>query len=681
MKFVLLWHMHQPIYRNGLTGEYELPWVFLHAIKDYYDMPWHISRFPKLKATFNLTPSLVYQLEDYASGNANCKFLRLMEKPVKELEEDEKTFLIRIFFSPSPNLFSHFELYKRLYLNYQRDSLKEFCRNLTNQDFLNLEVFFLLSWCGSFLRKNNPLVRNMLEEGSAFSEDAKGRLLSELKLFIGKILPLYRELERKGQIEISTTPFYHPILPLLLDMSSAKESVPDIRLPAVHANLRKDGEAQLDKALSFHRKRFKEALGVWPAEGGISNDTIGLFIRKGIRWTASDEDVLFRSLEEHVGTREPLYRVYSYRDSINLIFRDKELSSLIGFVYRGWRPDDAAKDFIERLRRIESSYDEPVVSVILDGENCWEFYDKNGFDFREKLYSSLSESEWIDTVKPSELEASSSLRRVVAGSWIGGNFLTWIGDPDKNRAWELIGMAKLQFEKSGKENEEANEHILISEGSDWFWWLGKGHYTPFPQEFDRLFRSHLIKVYRILGSGIPNSLFTPVKRFKAKMVKPPKCYISVNVDGEVSSYFEWLNSGEIELLEFPTMDSLSFIMRKAYYGYNENRTLFLRVDGQWKKLIGRNLEVVVELSGEEVKSFSFSLKNGRAFSPECESAVAVLGRILEVSIPSDCLGKLSRSKAGLKIKLFVDGKLFEEAPPFSFATVDMSRNFETEWMV
>ncbi len=669
--------MHQPVYRNGLTGEYELPWVFLHAIKDYYDMPWHLSRFPRLKAVFNLTPSLISQVEEYASGKARCRFLEVIKKPVKELSLEERSYLAGIIFSSSPRLFSPFSFLKELSLKFQRDRRRDFCKNLANQDFLNLEVLFLLAWCGNYLKSENKTVRKLLDKGSAFSEGEKLCLVEELLKFIGEIVPLYRELSRKGQVELTTTPFYHPILPLLIDMSVARVSTPDVKLPALHVSFKDDAELQVERALSFHSQRFGAAKGMWCSEGAVSEEALKLISEKGIGWTATDEEILFRSLEERSGTREPLYRVYSYR-GVKLLFRDRELSDLIGFVYKGWEPSQAAEDFVSRLKKISDSYSPSVVSVILDGENCWEFYENNGYDFREELYSLLSSSDWVETDLPSQLEAEEELPRLFPGSWIGGNFLTWIGDEEKNRAWELLGRTKFEFNRRGG-SDSAKEHLLVAEGSDWFWWFGEGHYSPFAADFDRLFRSHLMAVYRELGADIPHELLTPIKRYFGEKSKPPRGYLKPVIDGEVTSYYEWLLAGEIDLLEFSTMESGSFVMEKLYYGYDEERNLYLRVDGRWEKLLNREFELVVELEGKELHRFTFKMSGGRGSSSECSGSEAVLKKVLELSIPSNCLK--GEEKLKLTLKLFVDGRFVEEAPHFTYGVLELSESFENDWMV
>jgi alpha-amylase/alpha-mannosidase (GH57 family) len=682
LKLVIIWHMHQPIFRNGLTEEYELPWVFLHGIKDYYDMALHAVKFEGLKLTFNLTPSLLEQLNDYSSGTANCKFLRLMRKPVGSLREEEKKWLLRFFFSGSISLMLEpLKTYYRQFLNlggYDADA--EFIRRVSNQDFLNIEVLFLLSWCGPCLREKSEVISKMIRKEGVFSQDEKERLLEELEGVMAKIIPLYAELARAKRAQVTTTPYYHPILPLLLKPDCARQALPKVKLPALHIGFKDDARLQVEKAIEAYRKFFGETpSGFWPAEGGISEEALELLREAGIRWCASDESVLFNSLSYRKGTREPLYRVYSFKGNINVLFRDRELSDLVGFTYKSWKPEEAVEDFLSKLRRIHENYKNPVVVVALDGENCWEFYADNGYRFRELLYGRLTEEEWIETVFPEDLKPSERIDRIVAGSWINGNFSTWIGEEEKNRAWELLGFTKFQLEKSrhSENYPKAKEKLLIAEGSDWFWWFGRKCCFEFLEDFDRLFRSNLVKVYRLLGMRTPEELFMPISQVKKRRISLPAGYIHPTIDGEVTSYFGWLNAGKVDFLEPLTVEG-SFYMKTAYYGYDEEGNLFLRIDGDWERLKGVDFYLVVELTGERKVSIPVYPLKGKLTGCEGECA---LHRTVEVRIPANCLEGMQGSRVGFSVKLFVEGRLVEEAPFLSHAVIDLSRSFQNEWMV
>ncbi|WP_457681518.1 glycoside hydrolase family 57 protein [Thermovibrio sp.] len=676
LRLIFLWHMHQPLYRNGITGEYQMPWVFLHSIKDYYDMPWHLSKF-NLKAAFNLTPVLIEQIEEYGKGGKRCRFIYLMRKEVKELSLKEKEWLLQFLFRANlETMIKPLKDYYKLFLH--REISEEFLSEVSNQDFLNLQVLFLLSWCGKFLRENSKVVKRLLEKESVFTQKEKEELLNELLQFTGKVIPLYRELYKKGQIEITTTPYYHPILPLLIDINCAREATPEVKLPALHVNFSDDAREQVERGLKKSRDVFGEVKGVWPAEGGVSGEALELLKEKGVSWSATDEEILFKSLQEKTGSREPLYRVYSYK-GLKLLFRDRELSDLIGFTYKSWREEDAVNDFISRLERIRKEFKGATVSVILDGENCWEFYRENGYPFRELLYQKLQESPFIETVLPREVEAERELKRIFPGSWIGGNFLTWIGEEEKNRAWELVGITKLMVEKE-REREgylRAKEKLLAAEGSDWFWWFGEGHYTPFKEQFEELFKSSLIGALKELELEVPRELLLPISKKREEGGRAPKNYLKPEVDGRISNYYEWLEAGKVRLADFSTMESSAFLLKELYYGYDEEGNLYLRVDGRWQELKGKEFRVRIRLYEKEEKEFV--VEGERVLG--CEGGKAKVDKVLEVEIPRECLGELSGKVVYLRVILEVEGKVKEELPLYAPAKLVLNRDFSTEWMV
>ncbi len=678
--------MHQPTYVDPLTGEFEMPWVFLHAIKDYYDMPRHVEE-AGIKATFNLTPCLIEQLQLYESDPSKCRFLSLMKKPVSKLTRDEKKHLLKFLFKGNlKNMIMPLRFYYELFLKKERsESEEEFLSWISNQDFLNLEVLFLLSWTGAFVRRESDVVKNLIKKESVFSEEEKLRLIDELLKFSKKVLPLYSKLKEEGLIELTTTPYYHPILPLLIDMQVAKQATPDVKLPAVHATFKDDALLQVKLA----KEKFLEAFGfepegVWPAEGAVSEDALRLLKGEGFRWSATDEEILFKSLHEKTGDRSPLYRVYEF-EGLKIFFRDRTLSDLIGFSYANWKAQDAVNDFKERLRKIRQSYGGAVVSVILDGENCWESYESNGKDFISGLYKSLAESDECETVLPSDVKATSELKRVFAGSWIGGNFLTWVGDEEKNRAWELLGLTKVFYETRQKDgNDEALKCLLTAEGSDWFWWFGKGHFTEFSDVFDYLFRANLMKVYKSFGQDIPDELLSPVKSSTAEPVsQEPNFYIKPIIDGKITSYFEWLNAGKIPLAGFSAMETSSFRLKELYYGYDEDKNLYIRIDGKFEDILEKGYSLEIEMIGKQKLSIITELsKKCRAkVKKSCMPIEAAVDKIFEAKIPLRCLNVDKDGIIEVCVKLFQNGRLVEEVPLFGFAKLNVAKEFTYEWMV
>ncbi|WP_297889816.1 glycoside hydrolase family 57 protein [Sulfurihydrogenibium sp.] len=670
-----LWHMHQPYYKNPFTNLFEMPWVFLHAIKDYYEIPWYLSKY-NIKATFNLVPSLLEQIQEYIQNPDSCYFLKTIKKPVDTLTENEKSYLKDFLFSANLNtMIKPLERYYQLYLKKHSTDSK-----FTNQELIDLEVLFLLSWSGNYLRENNKVVKELLQKKHTYTEEEKYQLITTLTDFLKEIVPLYKKLCEKGQIEISTTPYYHPILPLLIDINSAKESLPNIELPKIKSGFKDDADIQVKKAVNFYRNIFnKSPDGFWPSEGSISNGTLKLFKENNIKWTASDEDVLFGSLNDR--NLENIYKVYDY-DGVKIFFRDKYLSDAIGFRYQNSDPAIAVKDFISRLRHIyEKSNYNPVVSVILDGENAWEFYKNNGKDFFDTLYQELSNQEWIETITFSEVLKKDiimeRLGSIKAGSWIYGNFSTWIGHPEKNTAWEYLSEAKqiLEFEKDNKNYKEAKNHLLIAEGSDWFWWYGDDHFSHYADRFDLLFRLNLQKIYTLLEKDIPSKLLKPIKKlFKEPIIKEPSGYIKPKIDGFVSNYFEWLSSGEVDLTF--DMSSMSFdtVLKKLYYGYDEDY-LYLRLDGKVESITDKGYTLKISILSTCEVEFNLPIKSQLLE----ENGIKIsANKVIEVAIP---LSLFECRNFDISFTLLKDGTVVEKLPIYNVLNLDISKDFTYDWMV
>jgi len=663
--------MHQPWYIDSFIQEFEMPWVFLHAIKDYYEMPWLVSRYKKIKATFNLVPSLIKQLQIYSENPSSCKFLNLSKKDVDKISNTEKDYLLKILFSA--NLATMIKPIPRYFQIYQKYMTT---KNLSNQDFLDLQVLFLLSWTGNYLRENNQYIKALLEKGKNFTQAEKEKLINVLLDFLKEIIPYYKKLENEGRIEITTTPYYHPILPLLLNTESAKESKPDISLPKITANFKEDAVYHLKSALDEYKNIFdKNPNGLWPAEGSLSNQTLDLFIEHKIKWTATDEDVLYNS----TGKRDK-YKIYKYKD-IYLFFRDRYLSDSIGFRYQNMDEKDAVDDFISHLKSIyNSSQHCQVVSVILDGENAWEFYKNNGKDFFSRLYFEISHQRWIECITFSEVLEKNveieNLESIKAGSWIYGNFTTWIGHPEKNTAWEYLSETR-SFLESEKENDlykKAIEYIYIAEGSDWFWWYGDDHFTIYADKFDLLFRSNLMKVYDVLGKKPPAKLSKPIKQtFKQPVIKKPKNYITPTIDGKITNYFEWLFSGEIDLTFDLSSMNTEILLNKLYYGYDKEN-FYLRFDGSVNQI--KNDILRINFITDKEISFSVPVSNEKYTD---ENGVEAVGeKIIEIKIP---LNLLNEKRFEFYIEILKDSQLLQKLPVYSIIMLDISENFDYDWMV
>jgi alpha-amylase/alpha-mannosidase (GH57 family) len=547
---VFLWHMHQPDYREYASGDFVLPWTYLHAIKDYTDMAYHLERHPKVRAVVNFVPILLDQLDDYtdqfATGKLRDPLLRLLihENSAELTEENRRLAFDACFLSNHTKMISPYPAYKRLWelfklLQTESDTSLSY---LSGQYVADLLTWYHLAWCGESVRREHALVARLMSKAEGFSHDDRLQLFDLIGELIGGIIPRYRKLAESGQIEISATPHYHPLAPLLIDFASAKEAMPDAPLPnSPHYPKGKQRViSHIQSAQNSHRARFgSQPEGMWPAEGSISSETLEVFASEGCRWVASGEGVLVNSLhhlEQPVPDRaDYLYRPYQLTkgaDDLSCFFRDDHLSDLIGFEYSRWHGKDAAKHFVDQIEAIAQQATDneiPVVSVILDGENAWEYYPYNGFYFLDELYTGLEEHTQINTCTYSSYLKSSAtnpakakphkMPGIIAGSWVYGNFSTWIGSKDKNHAWDLLCVAKQSFDlvmSSGRLNPEeqdaAEKQLSSCESSDWFWWFGDYNPAHSVASFDRLFRHNLTELYRLLKLPAPQNLSEPISQ-------------------------------------------------------------------------------------------------------------------------------------------------------------------------
>jgi alpha-amylase/alpha-mannosidase (GH57 family) len=552
LHLILCWHMHQPDYRNCMNGEFELPWTYLHAIKDYTDMAWHLEQHPGVRAVVNFVPSLLDQLVDYreqfASGQLRDPLLAMLaQEDLRSLTQPQRRLLLdSCFRSNHTNMIAPFPAYSRLHQVFAMlEEMSELQTDYVSEQYLaDLLVWYHLAWMGESVRRNDELVPRLMAKECQFSHEERRQLFELIGRLISDIIPRYHKLQQQGQLEISTTPYYHPILPLLIDFDSAREAMPQAELPktARYPGGRERAGAHVAQALDNYRLHFDGVpRGMWPGEGGISLPAAGVLAAHGCSWTASGETVLFNSLRRIHGEGMPqridyLYRPYrclTEQGEIFSFFRDDRLSDKIGFEYTKWNGRDAVSDFIhalEDIRRHSKPEEEPVVSVILDGENAWEYYPYNGYYFLSELYEALQHHPFIHTTTfaecvdrlggrlPARLALEpGSLPALVSGSWVYGTFSTWIGMPDKNHAWDMLCAAKTSYDRvinSGRLSEEerhrAERQLGICEGSDWFWWFGDYNPALSVQAFDRLYRLNLANLYQLLKLPVPVDVQHPI---------------------------------------------------------------------------------------------------------------------------------------------------------------------------
>ena len=607
IRLVFLWHMHQPYYKDLVTGQYRLPWVRLHGLKDYFGMVALLEEFPQIHQTFNLVPSLLLQLEEYANGTAQEPLQEIAYRPADELESEERLFALQFLFQANvDNLISRFPRYRELWERVRTHHFRaeEALPFFSSQDLRDLQVLSQLAWFDEMFLAEDADILALVDKGEGFSLEDQQNLRRKQQELLQKVIPAYRRAQERGQIEISTSPFYHPILPLLCDNYIATEAQPGTRLPRRRFRHPEDARLHLERATALHERMFScKARGVWPSEGSVSQEVLELCASLGFRWIATDQRVLTNSTGVYFYRDDAgamvnsgrLYTAYRFDTSggpIHMLFRDRELSDLIGFVYSRMDPDEAAADLVRRILQsvqpLAQNGRDVLFPIILDGENAWEYFPQNGRPFLRALYRLLSEEPRLECATVSEAldrhRDVQPLPRLVPGSWINANFDIWIGSEEDNQAWDLLAETREVFAEqeataSAEQRALALEELLVAEGSDWCWWYGPEHSTANDPDFDLLYRTHLANVYSALGQRPPDSLSQPIARFRYDVVSaPPEVEISPHIDGKVTSYFEWMGAGLYSpVTRATTMQGQEPLLRELHFGRSDS-SFFLRVD-------------------------------------------------------------------------------------------------------
>jgi alpha-amylase/alpha-mannosidase (GH57 family) len=717
-----LWHHHQPYYPDDVAGENATPWVRLHGVKDYYGMARHLLEVPELRCTVNLVPSLLVQLQAYTERGATDRFLEVSRRPADGLSERDALFLLDNFFLASAEQMilphpRYAELYHRRAAG--KHSSREALRHFAARDLRDLQVWFNLAWVHPLALEADDCLRGLRDKGRHFGEDDKLALLDKHLEILRQVLPLHRQLAERGQVELTTTPFYHPILPLLLDKKLAREALPQVKLPRYTGGYPEDAELHVRRALELHARTFGQAPhGMWPAEGSVCQAMLPLLARNGVRWIATDEEVLSASThglvsrdgQGHVRNPEWMYRPYKVREGgaeLTVVFRDRALSDLIGFHYQRLDPHKAADDFVSRLLgidRVVHAAEPALVSVILDGENCWEHYPGGGVAFLRALYERCTRTPNVRPLSVGEhLErhpARNSLPHLFAGSWINHNFAVWVGHEEDNAAWDALHQAREYLVRralpqapsasagtssgpgagaSGLRTavERAWEEIYIAEGSDWFWWFGDDHSSAQDALFDYLFRKHLQNVYRLLGDEPPAGLSRPISRHSPRVHHTlPRALLDVRIDGRYT-FFEWLCAGHYTCHNERGTMALGTPgpLRELYFGFDlEN--LLLRVDCEGKAATALAAYDVwriafVEPAGYEVRvaepgrpgQTAQLLRGGEPVGlGEGRRLQVAVERIAEAAVPFAALGVAVEQPVQFYVELLRGGQSRDRAP-------------------
>jgi alpha-amylase/alpha-mannosidase (GH57 family) len=537
LKVVLCWHMHQPQYRDLISGEYHLPWTYLHAIKDYVDMAAHLEAVPGARAVVNFAPLLLEQIEDYAlqvngfltnSLAIRDPLLAALVSPALSPSEEERLLLMKACLRANETrMINRYPAYRHLAdMAEWHMPRPQAARYLSNQFLADLLMWYHLAWLGETVRRSDLRVKRLLEKGSGYTLHERRELLTVIGELLAGVIARYKNLAERGQVELSVTPYAHPITPLLLDFKSAHDAMPEATLPLLHQYPGGEEQARwhIREGIETFRRYFGFVpQGCWPSEGAVSTASLKLLAEAGFRWAASGQGVLGNSLvlshhASHAVKEAWLYRLYSVADSgIHCFFRDDGLSDLIGFTYATWHGDDAVNNLVHNLENIAHccrAHPEHVVSIIMDGENAWEHYPENAYYFLHALYRRLSEHPRIELTTFSDClktVPAKSLRTLAAGSWVYGTLSTWIGEQDKNRGWDMLGDAKRAFDAAAPglgadQLERARRQLAVCEGSDWFWWFGGDNPGETVADFEQLFRQHLTNLYQLIGKEPPEYL-------------------------------------------------------------------------------------------------------------------------------------------------------------------------------
>jgi alpha-amylase/alpha-mannosidase (GH57 family) len=658
LRVVVLWHQHQPFYKDLVSGEYRLPWVRLHALKDYYGMVKLLEEFPQVHQTFNLVPSLITQIQDYVSGTARDPFLDMAAKPAKDITPGERHFAFQYLFQANPvHMIGRYPRYRELWEHFRGagSSLERAEKYFQPQDFTDLQVLSQIAWFDEFFL-DDPDIAGLIQKGRGYSLEDQSFVIARERELLARVLPAHAEAARQGRIEISTSPFYHPILPLICDTNVGAVSTPGLALPQNRFRHPEDARVQLQRGLDLLQRVFGvRPQGVWPSEGSVSEEVLTIAQSLGVKWMATDEEVLGRSsgisfsrdghghlAGELAAKLYTIHRFESGQTEMNLIFRDHSLSDLIGFVYSGMPPEEAAAHLMHNIKQsaqpVLDAGRDAVVPIILDGENAWEYYPQSGREFLRRFYDRLQREPGVEAVTVAEAiarhEHFGKLTSLVPGSWIHANFNVWIGAAEDNRAWDYLHNARNFYAQAApgateEQRQLAFEEILIAEGSDWNWWYGPEHHSANDREFDELYRKHLSNVYQALGVRPPDYLAQPILAGMARpSLLPQTAYIHPRITGDMVRYFEWMGAAVYTAdRRAGAMHGKQFLLDAVHAGIDES-LVYGRLDFAENEVPATEFELVVNLE-------SWAADGQRPRRALCLDVGVAAGRIRswKVSVP------------------------------------------------
>ncbi len=596
------WHFHQPVYR--LEDTFLMPYVRLHAVKDYLDMLWVLDKFPSLKLNFNIVPSLVDSILSYTKEGYTDVQQDLTLAKTEELTEDEKAFILNNFFTANyETMILKSERYTQLYkkrFKTQEANLEEF----TDQDYSDLMALFNLAWVDSFHKNRYPKYKYLFDKQDNFTYEDRQDIIGLHLTIMGDIIPSYKKFLKDGRIEITTSPYYHPILPILQDVKAVYKNLETTEGLPPRFNMSLDAKKQIRSGLD----RIEEVFGVrpkgfWPPELCLSGKTLNTLVQEGIEWTISDEAILsesinfpfIRDFKSNLEDPYHLLKVYEFKDKsnpIDIVFRDRSLANLINFEYANIDSQAAARDLYDKIKSIQSKLlvspdNSHLLTIALDGENCWERYDNDGYEFLNAVYSSIENDPSLETVLISEYIAEDkhkkNLKKIYAGSWVNNSFQCWIGEKEKNLAWNCVKQVRddiFAYKKEHADTEkpridDAMNELYICQGSDWFWWYGEPNNSGQDYIFDYIFRERLKNIYKILDINVPEFLETPFVSSNDIAMRYPETLLSQTIDGRLSSDANWQQAGSIVIQDGPVYKENKLFDRISFCNDTEN--IYLRI--------------------------------------------------------------------------------------------------------
>lgn len=644
----IIWHQHQPLYyKDPATGLYQKPWVRVHATKDYVDMAAMLEKYPNIHVTFNLTPTLIRQLDDLAAG-AKDKYWAIAETPAAQLTVDDKKFMLQRFFDTNSKIIARFPRYRQLLDDRGTDlsdtGLDAVIARWTEAEWRDLQMLFNLAWTDPDWLAQEPM-KSLNAKAANYAEADKAVLFAEHLKLVKEVIPVHKKLQDAGQIEVTMTPYAHPILPLLVDSNLALQAAAKLALPT-RFMYGQDAVAHMKKGVELYTAHFGQApRGMWPAEGSVAQEIVGIVANGGIQWMASDEGVLAKSLgkaafnrnsAEIVSDADDMYRPYYVtsgdKPPVLMVFRDVVISDKVGFTYSGTQGKTAAQDFMNRVRNIGRRLDEEgkpgphLVTVILDGENAWEHYANDGKEFLNSLYELLSEAKDIKTVTPSEYMKmypdQRKIEKLWAGSWISADFTTWIGEDEENLAWDYLSKVRADLQKyengvrqtTPEKLAKALDSMYAAEGSDWFWWYGKDQDSGDDASFDEMFRRTLMDVYTALGEPVPDSLYVPIiAKAPQQPTKAVEGLFTPTIDGKAGKE-EWATAGYYAVVG-GAMARANDVITDVYYGFDA-KNIYLRLDAKadWASL-SPNTHVGIYMSAPGATTFNSFSRFGAKVEP------------------------------------------------------------------